>query len=226
MHSVLLLTFAACTEAPAPERPAPEVPAPQPPTPEASEPSTGIVPPPPPEGLAGVDVVGHGLRITMYPPFQLALVPTPSFDPRAPKPAESEATPLILSWWDVSDPRVGSDGGRGGLVVSSVVAAPVPEGEPAIQRRLVTPPRGREVVRYQLGDSGSYVQLPVRLREHGGMFDLQPGPAEASWAIEVDGTRTPIPARTFVHSADPASGRPFDMSEKPHQPWGPWPGQR
>lgn len=199
--------------------PAPVAPAPEP-APEPAEPR--LVPPPPPDDLQPVAIVGHGLRIRVYPPFQIAIVQ----DMLGNRPEGEQLSAdddLIVSWWNVAEPGVGSFGGRGGLYNNRVMSEPVPDGQPTIIRSRVTREDGREVVVFRLGETGSWVELSEELADAGGMLTVERGPDDARWAIEAGGTVTPMEARRFVHSADPASGPGFDLSPNPHQPWGRWP---
>jgi len=180
-----------------------------------------ILPPPPPPDLQGIDVVGHGLRITMYPPFQVSLADDFVLDY-----GEKGATGgLILSWWNVADPKVGGRMGTGALYNAGAVIKPVPESDetpPIVEGRQAWPD-GREGVTYRLGETGSYVILPPELKGAGGMLTVAPGPADPTWAVEVDGQRTPLERKKIMHSADPAEGPGFVLDGRPHQPWGPWP---
>jgi len=214
----LLLVFGCGS--PAPEGPPP---APEPIAEDAEDAEDAapppFTPPPVPEGLSGVDVVGYGLRITMHPPFQVSQVV--DFSPVPPKEGEDR---LILSWWDVSDANVGKGAGRVGLHNASAVGLVVPEaGQEIIAGRVRRESDKSEAMTYRLGATGSYVRMPASFTEAGGMLTVAPGPADASWALEVDGKRTPLKSKHIVHSADPASGAPFEMTTMPHQPWGPWP---
>lgn len=185
-----------------------------------AEPPDPIVPPAPAEGLKGVDVVGHGLRITLYPPFQVSR--TDDFVAEFVEKGASNG--LLLSWWDVSTPGVVSGSGMVGLYNAGVAVHPVPVGADTIVVSEGAWPNGDPGKRYRLGETGSYVLLPKELAEAGGMLTVQPGPAEPEWAMQApDGTRTPLEERKIVHSADPAAGPGFEISGNPHQPWGPWP---
>ena len=186
--------------------------------PEAKAPDP-IVPPPPAGGLQGVDLVGHGLRVTLYPPFQVALT-----DDFVPGYVEKDAEDgLILSWWNTSDRNVGGGMGMGGLHNAGVAVHPVPEGAATVQQTTLPWPDGTPGTAYRLGETGSYVLLPKELSAAGGMLTVTAGPSDASWAMEVDGARTPLESGKIVHSADPAKGAPFSIDGKPHKPWGPWP---
>lgn len=175
------------------------------------------MPPPAPEGLQGVDVVGHGLRITVYPPFQISLAD----DFVANFTEEDASGGLIVSWWNVADPKVGGRTGFGALYNIGVAAHPAPEGA-EIVRQERTWPNGKKGIAYRLGETGSYVLLPPELLDVGGMLTVATGPAEPVWSMEVDGVRTPLESPKIVHSADPAQGAPFVLDGKPHKPWGPW----
>jgi len=200
---------------------APEPPAPRAePAPDAASPAepadSRFVPPPPADGLEPVTLVGHGLRIRIHPPFQVAAKADVfgGADDRDP-PSDD----LIVSWWNVAEANVGA---RRGLYHSFVVAAPVPDGPAPIQEIRHLKPDGSEVVRYRLGDAGSYVELAPQLRGAGGMLTVEPGPKDPRWAVEADGTRTPLVRRKILHSADPSVGPGFEQTG-PQKPWGPWP---
>ncbi|MEO0601779.1 MAG: hypothetical protein AAF211_10095 [Myxococcota bacterium] len=184
---------------------------------EAPAPDARRVPPAAPDGLVPVEVVGHGLRIRIHPPFQLGMMDVPG---------DGTGPPLVLSWWDVSDPTVGALGGQGGLHNSIAMPGPSASGDATIRKVDHAARNGRTVVRYQLGETGSYVQLAPSLGGAGGMLTVEPGPAEAGWWIVEGGQRTAIELKTFVHSADPASGSAVEITRAPHQPWGPWPEGR
>ena len=191
------------------------------PDPKAKEPEPAperLMPPPPPEGLKGIDLVGHGLRVTMYPPFQISLA-----DDFVPEFAEKGATNgLILSWWNASDPKAGGPMGTVGLYNAGAAVHPVPEGDPTIQEIELAWPDGKKGVAYRLGETGSYVLLPPELLGAGGMLTVAPGPSDPVWAMEVDGVRTELVPKRIVHSADPAEGPGFVIDGNPHKPWGPW----
>lgn len=210
-----VLTFLAACSTPPPE--APPAPAPEP-TPPVAPPAAEVerhLPPPAPEGLQPVDIVGHGLRISLHPPFQVISLEQPGAAP-------SGAPSLIIAWWDVQDPHVGAARGKVGLYNSTVSARPIPEGAAEVRERNV-PQGSKSVVRYQLGETGSFVDLHHTLRGAGGMLTVRPGPTEPIWSMEVDGARTPIESQKMVHSADPTKGPPFEITREIHRPWGPWP---
>lgn len=203
------------TAADAPVAEAPDRPQAGPPSPP--EPPDPFEPPPAPPGLKGVDVVGHGLRITLFPPFQVSLA-----DDFVPGFVEKGASNgLILSWWNVADPKAGGGHGLSALYNAGVAVHPVPEGADIVQGT-TTWPDGRTGVTYRLGETGSYVLLPPELTAAGGMMTVASGPPDPTWAMEVDGVRTPLESGKIVHSADPAEGPGFVIDGRPHKPWGPW----
>ena len=177
-----------------------------------------ILPPPPKAGLQGVDIVGHGLRITIYPPFQVGLTEdyVHGFIER------DEEGGIILSWWDVTHPGNDRTSGMAGLHNAGVAVHPVPESTEIIKTTLPWP-NGESGVAYRRGTTGSYVLLPTSLVDAGGMLTVSAGPADDGWSVEHNGQKTPLENRKLLHSADPAKGQPFDNSDTPYKPWGPLP---
>ena len=178
------------------------------------------VPPPPAEGLQPVVLVGHGLRIRLYPPFQVARVRDVM---GSAAPADTSDGDLIVSWWDVSAPEASRGIGVRGLFNSRVFARPVPDGDRTVQRRREAPIKGPEVVRYQLGSSGSWIDLSPKLDDAGGMLTVEPGPAEPRWVVEAGENSTTLQQRKFMQSADPSKGPGFELTATPSRPWGHWP---
>ncbi|MFK7931704.1 MAG: hypothetical protein AB8H79_26230 [Myxococcota bacterium] len=215
--------WAACSTTPAPSAPtdAPKVDEPAKAaakTPKAEkdtyikEPYTPKASPVP---VTPVAVAGYGLKIEINPPFQGAYMGTYVH--------EENTEGLILSWWDVTEMSAGAHG-HAGLNNIGVAVHPTDADAPIIKTKLPWP-NGRLGVAYRRGETGSYVLLPEQMMELGGIGAVSAGPLDPSWAIEVDGKRTPFGPKQMLHSADPAKGPPFKLMEGFERPWGPWPGR-
>lgn len=169
------------------------------------------MPPGIPSATEPVALIGHGIRLTLNPPFQAAWMGN----------MEGEGA-MVVAWWDVGADKAGQMGSAG-LYNVSISTAPVPEGEPAIQQTTVVK-RGKTLHALQLGETGTLLQLPEGHNALGGMGSVEPGPAHPEWKVQV-GSGEPLawPDRDMLHSWDPADGGPAKFDERPNRPWGPWP---
>ena len=216
MFFPMLLLFTACTGSDVEPPASPPVPA-DPPSQEPAEP-----PPEPEPAPAGplppgadytgepVALLGHGIRMSLNPPFQAAWMGS----------LEGEGA-MVVAWWDVDAERAGHSGAAG-LYNVSIQSAPVPDGEPTIRTTTVEH-RGRTVHALQLGETGTLLQLPEGHNALGGMGSVAPGPAHAEWKVQV-GDDEPMswPEYMMLHSWDPADGGPAKFIKQPTKPWGPW----
>jgi hypothetical protein len=190
------------------------------PAPPVTEPVAEPAPAPPdptplPPGVPWtgepIALIGHGIRLTLNPPFQAAWMGS----------MEGEGS-MVVAWWDVNAERAGVSGAAG-LYNVAIHAAPVPEGSPAI-RRTTTVHRGQTRYALQLGETGTLLELPEGHDALGGMGTVEPGPADPTWRVQV-GDAEPMswPDRDMLHSWDPADGGPARFIQRPSRPWGPWP---
>ena len=158
-----------------------------------------------------IALTGHGIRLTLNPPFQAAWMGN----------LEGEGA-MVVAWWDVAAENAGHSG-MAGLYNVSITTAPVPEGEPTMRQTTILK-RDKTLYALQLGETGTLLQLPEGHNALGGMGTVEPGPAHPEWKVQVgDGEPMDWPGREMLHSWDPADGGPAKFDPKPNRPWGPWP---
>ncbi|TVQ91046.1 MAG: hypothetical protein EA397_11160 [Deltaproteobacteria bacterium] len=162
---------------------------------------------PHPDSVA-IQIVGHGLRVTVTPPFQAARMP--HLDPEGPEEA------LVISWWDTTAPNAGLNGDAG---LFNVRVVPGPSTEDDTIRTVFD----SGVTKLRRGETGTEIQLPEDFTSLGGLGQVEPGPTDPDWWVEHDGERVPFPSGQLLHSEDPRAGAPFSFKTVPARPWGAWP---
>lgn len=191
------------TEAAGPEAAAPEEAAPAPvPLPDGK-----VV-----EGVPPVYLVGHGLRIELRPPFQLA---------RMGAAMGEHADLVVWSWWDVNAEAAGQHG-RVGLYNISIVPSDqtVAPGPPVADTETR---RDRTLHLLRFGKGGPFLRFPEGHNALGGMGVAERGPTDPVWRFQVgDGPLLEWADQAMVHSGDPAKGESVRFLMKPEKPWGPW----
>ncbi len=211
--------------APAPTAPAPAAaPAEQSPKTPSTKPSSAntatdaAAPTPLPPGVAApgappIALVGHGLRIALHPPFQLARMGA----------AMGEHEDLVVwSWWDVADPMAGKHGRAGLYNVTIVPGSAPPTGAPLAPAVEGEGKKRKHLLRQ--GTAGPFLRLPTGHDALGGMGAVTAGPADPVWKLQVgDGPLLDWTDPLMVHSGDPAKGEAVRFLARPEQPWGPWP---
>jgi hypothetical protein len=164
------------------------------------------------EGVPPVYLVGHGLRIQLHPPFQLARMGA----------AMGEHPDLVVwSWWDVNAEAAGKSGRAGLYNVSLVPSDKTVAAGPMVVDTETRRSRTLHLLRF--GKGGPFLRLPEGHNALGGMGVAELGPPDPVWRFQVgDGPLLEWEDKLMVHSGDPAKGESVRFLVKPVKPWGPW----